>query len=44
MNVYKLVGDNVETCALIAKVLSNLSLHPEYLNDIFQSGNLRISY
>ncbi|XP_058803275.1 protein SERAC1 [Phymastichus coffea] len=38
MNVYKLVGDDVEICSLIAKVLSNLSLHPEYLNDIFRSG------
>ncbi|XP_008212677.1 protein SERAC1 [Nasonia vitripennis] len=38
MNVYKLVGDNVDICSLIAKILSNLSLHPEYLEDIFRSG------
>ena len=39
MNVYKLVGENIDICTLIAKILSNLSLHPEYLEDIFCSGN-----
>ncbi|XP_014212243.1 protein SERAC1-like [Copidosoma floridanum] len=38
MNVYKLMKDNIELCSLIAKILSNLSLHPEYLQDIFRSG------
>ncbi|KAJ8680523.1 hypothetical protein QAD02_016310 [Eretmocerus hayati] len=38
LNVYKHLGDNVDICILIAKIISNLSSHPEYLNDIFQSG------
>ncbi|KAL7303931.1 hypothetical protein TKK_0004049 [Trichogramma kaykai] len=38
MNIYKLVGNDIEICAFIAKILSNLSLFPEYLEDIFKSG------
>ena len=39
MNVYKYVGDNVEICIFLAKIISNLSLHTEYLEDIFKSGS-----
>ncbi|XP_011506367.1 PREDICTED: protein SERAC1 isoform X2 [Ceratosolen solmsi marchali] len=42
MNIYKLLGDNIDICALIAKILSNISLNPEYLEDIFRSGWIRI--
>lgn len=40
MDIYKIVGNNVDVCSLMAKILSNLSLHPEYLEDIFRSGNI----
>jgi hypothetical protein len=39
MNVYKLLGDDNDICILIAQILSNISLYPEYLEDIFRSGN-----
>ncbi|XP_015598964.1 protein SERAC1 isoform X2 [Cephus cinctus] len=38
MNVQKLVGDNINICILLAKIISNISLHEEYLNDLFRSG------
>ncbi|XP_050458776.1 protein SERAC1 [Cataglyphis hispanica] len=36
--IQKLCGDDIEICILLAKILSNISLHSEYLNNIYESG------
>ncbi|XP_033221806.1 protein SERAC1 isoform X2 [Belonocnema kinseyi] len=38
MNVQKMFGTNLNINVLLAKIISNLSLHSEYLDDIFKSG------
>lgn len=38
MIVKKMFHDNTSVCVLLAKILSNISLHSEYLEDIFKSG------
>ncbi|XP_034940512.1 protein SERAC1-like [Chelonus insularis] len=38
MEIQKKFSDNVDVCILLARILSNLSLHIEYLDDIFTSG------
>ncbi|XP_072746379.1 protein SERAC1 [Anoplolepis gracilipes] len=36
--IQKICNDDIEVCILLAKILSNLSLHSEYLNSIYESG------
>lgn len=36
--IYKIFSDNIDICILLAQILSNISLHTEYLDDIFKSG------
>ncbi|XP_043278487.1 protein SERAC1 isoform X2 [Venturia canescens] len=38
IDVQKIFANNMEICILLAKIISNLSLHCEYLEDIFRSG------
>ncbi|KAK9310319.1 hypothetical protein QLX08_000325 [Tetragonisca angustula] len=38
MIIKKIFNDNVNICILLAKIISNISLHSIYLQDIFQSG------
>ncbi|KAK2576698.1 hypothetical protein KPH14_005359 [Odynerus spinipes] len=38
MYIYKIFRDNVDVCILLANILSNISLHIEYLDDFFKSG------
>ncbi|KMQ95175.1 protein serac1 [Lasius niger] len=36
--IQKICSDDIEMCILLAKILSNISLHSEYLNSIYESG------
>ncbi|GAB1865692.1 Protein SERAC1 [Camponotus japonicus] len=36
--IQKICNDDIEVCILLAKILSNISLHPEFLNSIYESG------
>lgn len=36
--VQKICSDDVEMCILLARILSNISLHSEYLENIYESG------
>ncbi|XP_011352205.1 protein SERAC1 isoform X2 [Ooceraea biroi] len=36
--IEKMCGDDVEVCILLARILSNVSLHSEYLGSIYESG------
>ncbi|CAL7936144.1 unnamed protein product [Xylocopa violacea] len=38
MLIKKIFLDNTDVCILLAKIISNISLHSEYLEDIFQAG------
>ncbi|XP_074094508.1 protein SERAC1 isoform X3 [Cotesia typhae] len=38
MEVKKKFNDNVDVCVLLAKIISNLSLYTELMDDIFRSG------
>ncbi|XP_024222469.1 protein SERAC1 [Bombus impatiens] len=38
MIIKKIFNDNINICILLAKIISNISLHSMYLQDIFQSG------
>ena len=38
MIIKKVFSDNVDMCMLLAKIISNISLHSEYLANIFQAG------
>ncbi|XP_066591524.1 protein SERAC1 isoform X2 [Prorops nasuta] len=38
MKIQKILHKNIDMCILLAKILSNISLHNEYLEDIFKSG------
>ncbi|CAK9797149.1 Protein SERAC1 [Anthophora quadrimaculata] len=38
MIIKKIFHDNINVCILLAKIISNISLHSEYLKDIFQAG------
>ncbi|KAK0085773.1 hypothetical protein PV326_005798 [Microctonus aethiopoides] len=38
MDVQKKFSNNINVCILLAKIISSLSLHPEYLEDLFRSG------
>ncbi|OAD56460.1 Protein SERAC1 [Eufriesea mexicana] len=38
MVLKKIFNDNINVCILLAKIISNISLHSEYLQDIFQAG------
>ncbi|XP_076666289.1 protein SERAC1 isoform X2 [Andrena cerasifolii] len=38
MIIKKVFSDNVDMCILLAKIISNISLHSEYLENIFQAG------
>ncbi|XP_008546833.1 protein SERAC1 [Microplitis demolitor] len=38
MEVKKKFADNIDVCVLLAKIISNLSMHSELLDVIFQSG------
>ncbi|XP_003702109.2 protein SERAC1 [Megachile rotundata] len=38
MILKKIFCNNINVCILLAKIISNLSLHSEYLEQIFQSG------
>ena len=38
MKIQKMFSHNVDISILLAKIISNLSLHSEYLDDIFKSG------
>jgi len=36
--IQKISSDDVEMCILLARILSNMSLHSEYLETIYESG------
>lgn len=36
--IQKMCDDDVEMCILLARILSNISLHSEYLETIYESG------
>ncbi|XP_014602802.1 PREDICTED: protein SERAC1-like [Polistes canadensis] len=38
MLIYKIFSNNIEMCTILANILSNISLHTEYLDDFFRSG------
>lgn len=38
MLIYKIFSNNIDMCIILANILSNISLHTEYLDDFFQSG------
>lgn len=38
MLIYKIFNNNIDMCIILANILSNISLHTEYLDDFFQSG------
>ncbi|KZC14051.1 PREDICTED: protein SERAC1-like [Dufourea novaeangliae] len=38
MMIKKIFNDNINICILLAKIISNISLHSEYLEQIFQAG------
>ncbi|XP_017887632.1 protein SERAC1-like isoform X3 [Ceratina calcarata] len=38
MLIKRMFNDNINVCILLAKTISNISLHSEHLDDIFQSG------
>lgn len=38
MIIKKIFNDNINMCILLAKIISNISLHTKYLQDIFQAG------
>ncbi|XP_076248337.1 protein SERAC1 [Calliopsis andreniformis] len=38
MILKKMFNNNIDVCILLAKIISNISLHSEYLEHIFQSG------
>ncbi|XP_054013372.1 protein SERAC1 [Hylaeus anthracinus] len=38
MMIKKIFKDNINMCILLAKIISNISLHSEYLQEIFQAG------
>ncbi|XP_046831134.1 protein SERAC1 [Vespa crabro] len=42
MLIYKIFSDNIDMCIILANILSNISLHTEYLDDFFRSGWLSI--
>lgn len=44
VDVQKMFGDDIEVCIFLAKIISNLSLHQEYLDDLFRSGKIRNLY
>lgn len=44
MMIKKIFNDNINMCILLAKIISNISLHSEYLQDIFQAGKLMLRF
>ncbi|XP_076659102.1 protein SERAC1 isoform X4 [Halictus rubicundus] len=38
MMLKKIFNDNINMCILLAKIISNISLHSEYLEQVFQAG------
>ncbi|KAF7390170.1 hypothetical protein HZH68_012027 [Vespula germanica] len=38
MLIYKIFSNDIEMCVILANILSNISLHTEYLDDFFRSG------
>lgn len=36
--IQKMFSDDVEMCILLARIISNISLHPKYLDSIYESG------
>lgn len=38
--IQKICNNDIEVCILLAKILSNISLHSEYLNSIYESGKI----
>lgn len=36
--IQKICSDDVDMCILLARILSNMSLHSEYLEAIYESG------
>ncbi|KAG7189606.1 hypothetical protein KM043_017290 [Ampulex compressa] len=38
MMIKQIFENNIDVCVLLAKIVSNISIHTEYLNDIFTSG------
>lgn len=38
IDVQKKFSNNINICILLAKIISNLTMHEEYLEDIFKSG------
>jgi len=38
--IKKMCGDDIEISILLARILSNISLHSEYLENIYESGKI----
>jgi len=42
--IQKICNDDVEMCILLARILSNISLHSEYLETIYESGKIDLIF
>jgi len=40
MAIKKICNDDIEVCILLARILANISLHSEYLENIYESGKI----
>lgn len=42
--IQKIFSDDIEMCILLARILSNISLHSEYLETIYESGKTHLIF
>lgn len=42
--IQKICNDDIEICILLARILSNISLHSEYLETIYESGKINLIF
>lgn len=42
ITIQKMFSDDIEMCILLARIISNISLHSKYLDSIYESGKINL--